>query len=379
MSDPGDNYQLRYGPPPPTAPNVDASSPTAQQPSPPPHDPGPDAPVPSTRHTSGMPAAAWPLVVLFGAAIASVLGGAVVAFVSFSGSGDRDDWSELGAILVGLLAGAVVFAVSYVVGLVLAARRAFPHGRRGLPIALALGIPVGLVALVVGLGSVADLLHADLAPAVGVVAGLAVLAAGPVAFAWAGTTAGRRRLLVAVAAAAALVVGVAGVGMGVERARTSRIVAQLPLVLFEGRTAEAPFAGWRRDAFSSVWITENRRTFTELGHSAYLKYLSRGGAIFVTMYTEVGPCADTIDYVCRVEGAVNGGEQRTYTRVARYGSYPRSEHFAVLVYADGSGVSVNALAPGQSFLTTPDEVLRSLIRVDRETFERATGSALQVR
>ena len=368
MSDLGDHSHLRYGPPHPTAL------------------PPPDAPTVSTRHTSGMPAAAWPLVVLMGATVASVLGGALVAVVSFSGStGDRDDWSELGAILLGLLAGAVVFAVAYVAGLVLAARRAFAPGRRVVPLALALAIPVGLTVFALAMSGVAAMADADLPPAAGLPVAVALLAAGPLAFAWGNSTVGRRRLLVAVAAVAALVVGIAGVGIGVERARTSRIVADLPLVLFEGRTADAPFAGWRRDDFTSVWVTQNRRTFTEQGHSASLKYLARGGAVFVTMYTEVGPCTDTLDYLCRVEGRASGAEQRTYTRVARYGSYPRSASFAVLAFSDGSAVSVNGLERGEQYLagpdllTRPDEVLLRLVRVDRETFERATGSALRVR
>lgn len=360
MSDLGDHSPLRYGPTPTTTPH-------------------PDPPVASRRHTSGIPPAAWPLAVLVGAAVASVLAGTVVGFASSSGTGERDDWSDLGAILLGLAAGLVVFVVSYVLGLVLAARRAFPEGRRALPVVLALGIPAALGALVLGLRGVANLLDVDLVPAVGVVVGLAVSAAAPVAFGLAGTAAGRRRLTVIFAAAAALVVAVAGVGIGVERARTSRVVDQLPLVLFDGRTAEAPFAGWRRDAFSSVWVNESRRTFTEQGHSAYLKYLSRGGAVFVTMYTEVGACTDTAAYLCRVEGTADGGEQRTYTRVARYGSYPRSASFAVLAYPDGSAVSVNAPEPRQALSTRPDEVLRRLVRVDRQTFERATGSALRVR
>lgn len=360
MSDLGDHSPLRYGPTPTTAPQ-------------------PDPPAASTRHTPGMPPAAWPLAVLVGAAVAGVLGGAVVGLASYSGTGEGDDWSELGAILLGLVAGLVVFGVSYVVGLVLAARRAFPDGRRALPVVLAFGIPAAFGALVIGLRDVAEQLDADLVPAVGVVVGLAVIAAAPLAFGLAGTAAGRRRLTVILAAAAVLVVAVSGVGIGVERARTSRVVAQLPLVLFDGRTADAPFAGWRRDVFSTVWVNESRRTFTEKGHSAYLKYLSGGGAVFVTMYTEVGACTDTTAYLCRVVGTADGGEQRTYTRVARYGSYPRSASFAVLAYPDGSAVSVDAPEPGRTTATSPDEVLRSLVRVDRQTFERATGSALRVR
>ena len=392
MSDQGDHSQLRYGPPqtgaqpPAPAPQPQAPQPGPQpqapQPSPQPgprrHPPQPVAPTETTWHTSRMPPAVWPLVVLVGASLASVFGGGVVAFAGFSGTSDRDDWSDLGAILIGLLAGIFIFGVSYIVGLVLAAWRAFPRGGRALPVALAFGIPVGIVGLVIGLGGVAEALDAALGPAVGVMAGAAVLAAAPFAFAWAGTTSGRRRLLVGVAAVAALLVAVAGVGVGVERARTGRIIAKMPLVLFEGRTADAPFAGWRRDAFGNVWITENRRTITEEGHNAYLKYLSRGVAVFVTMYTEIGLCADTDTYSCRVEGTVNGAEQRTYTRVPGYGSYPRSD-FSVLAYADGSAVSVNAPEPGQAFSTSPDEVLRSLVRVDRETFERETGAGLRVR
>ena len=377
MSDQGDHSQLRYGPPQGAAP----------QPSPPPHSPQPSPPharwpgasVPGARHTSRIPAVAWPLVVLFLAGLAGLLCGTAVVFVSLAASGDEDAWAELGALIMGLVAGFATFGVAYVVGLVLAARRAFPPGHRVLPTALAFGIPVGLVALVLGLGGVAELLHADLMPAVGVVAGVALLAAAPLAFAWAGTPKGRRRLLLAGAATVALVVAVAGVGIGVERARTARTVAQLPLVLFEGRTADPPFAGWRRDAFTSMWVTENRRTFTFHGYSAYLKYMAPGGVVFVTMYTEVGPCVDTTTYACRVEGTVNGSELRTYTLSSRYGSYPRSSQFAVLAYADGSAVSVNAPEPARASFTSPAVVLRSLVRVDRETFERQTGSALRFR
>jgi hypothetical protein len=352
MSDLGDPSQLRYGPP-------------------------AEPPVAGGRHTSRIPPAAWPVIVLLVAALAGLGCGAVVMFASLAASGDDNAWAELGAFVLGLLAAMVLGGVFYVVGLVLAARRAFPPGHRALPVTLALGLPVGFAALVLGAGGVADALGAHLAPGAGVVAGMAALAAGPLAFGRAGTAPGRRRLLAALAATVALVVAVAGVGIGVERARTDRLAARLPLVLFEGDTADAPFSGWRRDVFSSVRVSENSRTFTEDGHSAYLKYSTPGGAVFVTMHTDVGACADTVTYACRVDGTVGGGEQRTYTRVARYGGYPRSARFAVLVHGDGTAVSVSDPEPVRSFHTSSDVVLRSLVRVDRETFERATGAPLR--
>ena len=128
MSDQGDHSQLRYGPPQGAAP----------QPSPPPHSPQPSPPharwpgasVPGARHTSRIPAVAWPLVVLFLAGLAGLLCGTAVVFVSLAASGDEDAWAELGALIMGLVAGFATFGVAYVVGLVLAARRAFPPGHR---------------------------------------------------------------------------------------------------------------------------------------------------------------------------------------------------------------------------------------------------------
>lgn len=323
-----------------------------------------------------MPRAVSPLLVLLGATIVAALVGGVVGALALAGAGDSNGWEALGAFLFGLLAACVAFVVAYVVGLVFAARRAFAPGSRSFPVFLALGIPVVISVLASSVGGVAGMLGADLTPLAGLPAIVAVLAAGPLAFAWGDTNAGRRRLAIAVAAMAVLVVAIAGVGIGVDRVRANRVVAQLPLVLFEGQTAEAPFQGWRRDECSSLWVSENRRGFTSQGQSAYLKYLTPGGVVFVTMHSEVGPCEDTVTYTCRPESTASGAERRSYTHLTTYGSFPRSRQFSMHVFPDGGAVSVNGTA---QTLTTPDEVLEQLVRVDRETFERETGAPIQVR
>lgn len=329
-----------------------------------------------------MPRAVWPLVVLVAAVAAGAVVGAAVGYLTLAASDDADGWAELGALVFGAVTGLVAFVAAYVVGLVLAGRRAFPVGRRTVPVTLALGIPVVFVLLVMILNGVVAPLAIELTPVVGIVAGVAVLAAGPFSFAWGDTAAGQRRLFVAAAAMAVLVLLVAGAGVGAERVRTNRVVAQLPLVLFDGQTREAPFQGWRHSDSSQLWITEDTGTFTDRGHSAYLTYLTPAGATYITMHTEVGPCQQTAEYSCRVVGTLKGNEERVYTRNESYTRYLRSPQYLVVVHADGNAVSVSGLESrraGVTAVTSPEQVLERLERVDRRTFERETGLTLRVR
>lgn len=366
MSDLGEHSPLRYGPPPASPPPTWPAGP----------------PTPGPRHTSRLPRAAWPLVVLVASVAAGAVVGLAVGYATLAAASDADGWAELGAFIFGAVVGLVAFGAAYVAGLVLAGRRAFPPGRRTVPVTLALGLPVAFVLLVMVLNGVVASLATELTPAVGIVAGLAVLAAGPLAFAWSDTAAGLRRLLVAAGVMGAVVLMVAGAGVGADRVRTNRVVAQLPLVLFDGQTAQAPFQGWRHTDSSQLSVAPSSGTFTDRGHSAHLTYLTPTGIAYVAMHTEVGPCQTTEDYSCRVVGSLKGNEERVYTRNPSYTRYLRSPQFVVVVHADGSAVSVSGVESrraGVTAVTSPEQVLERLVRVDRRTFERETGTTLRVR
>jgi hypothetical protein len=321
-------------------------------------------------------------VVLVAAVAAGAVVGLAVGYVTLAAASDSDGWAELGAFVFGAIVGLVAFAAAYCAGLVLAGRRAFPPGRRTVPVTLALGLPVAFALLVMILNGVVASLDTELTPATGIVAGLAVLAAGPLAFAWSDTAAGLRRLLVTAGVMGVVVVIVAAAGIGADRVRTNRVVAQLPLVLFDGQTAQAPFQGWRHSEGRALWVTEGIGTFTDRGHSAYLTYLTPTGVAYVTMHTEVGPCRATEEYSCRVVGSLKGNEERVYTREPSYTRYLRSPQYLVVVHADGSAVSVSGLESrraGVTAVTSPEQVLERLERVDRRTFERETGLTLRMR
>ena len=160
------------------------------------------------------------------------------------------------------------------------------------------------------------------------------------------------------------------------------VADRLPLVLFAGNTADAPFEGWRRDEFGTLTITHDTGSIAQQGQRAYLKYFAPDGVVFITMHTDIGACRDTAMYTCRTTGAMQGNEIRRYERISEYGSYPRSDAFDVLVYPDGSAVSVNDDAsrnwPPSTRNVSTTQVLQSLVRVDRGQFERATGSKLRL-
>jgi hypothetical protein len=326
-----------------------------------------------------VPAAVWPVLALIVAVLIGAGVGIVVTALGTAGS-DDDRFGELGAFLLGLALGVVAFAATYLGGLAVAARRAFPRGRRILPWVLSLAIPAVVFAAALALECVADLEGTDFPRAIGFVAFVGAFVAAPAAFAWSSTSRGRRLLAVGAAALVALMAVSTAAEIGVTRRQLAEVADRMPLVLFAGRSADAPFDGWRRDTFRTITIGDDDESIAPHGKSAHLKYFASTNVVFVTMHTDIGPCQDTPLYACRTTGTLQGNEIRRYERLAPYGAYPRSDAFDVLVYPDGSAVSVsddespNLPRMPRDFTTA--QVLQSLVRVDRQQFERATGSTL---
>jgi hypothetical protein len=328
-----------------------------------------------------VPAAVLPVVVLMAATGLGAGTGAGIYAVGARGN-QGDGWGALGAFLLGIAVGMIAFVITYVVGLVLAAGRVFPPGRRLLPVTLSLAIPALVAATTLALTAVAE--NASARSTTGqhvmtAVAFLGSLAAAPAAFAWAGSPKRRRGLAIATAALTVLMVGATVSGVRVAQHQLDETAKDLPLVLFTGGTATAPFDGWRRDEFSRTTITDDTVPFAEQGKATYLKYFAPRRVVFLTMHTHVGACETTTRYTCRTTGSLSGNELRRYDRIARYGSYPRSAAFHVLVYPDGSAVSVNVEdSIGNGIQTDPAQVLANLVRVDRRAFEHATGAPLRL-
>ena len=360
----GPTSGLRYGPPQGQPAPASLSTPRS-------------APTGGSRR---VPAAVWPVAVL---AVSGILGVAVGIVVTALGTAGTDDngFGELGAFLLGAALGVLAFAVTYLVGLAVSARLAFPPGRRALPFALSLAIPALIAAATLTLGAVADSAGTDLPQAVGVMAFIGGVVAAPASFAWAGVKYGRRYLALSAAALAALMVVTTAADIGFTHRQIAKAADRLPLVLFAGASADAPFDGWRRDRFGTVTITDDTRSIAERGQRIYLKYFTPDGVAFLTMHTNIGACQDTTLYTCHTSGTLHGNEIRHYERTSKYGSYPQAGAFDVLVYPDGTAVSVNDesyRAYGTRAGTTTTQILTSLVRVDRHQFERSTGSKLRV-
>ncbi|MFI7598383.1 hypothetical protein [Actinoplanes sp. NPDC049681] len=80
--------------------------------------------------------AAGPMLALAAAIALGVLaGGAAYGMKAASSS---SDWGHLGALIMGLFAGALVGLVAYLAALIFAAWRMFPQGCRALPVMLTL-------------------------------------------------------------------------------------------------------------------------------------------------------------------------------------------------------------------------------------------------
>ena len=323
------------------------------------------------------PPVVWPVVAILTAGAAAAAAG-LLTFHASPRDG-TDGWAELGAFLLALAVGAFVLVAAYVVGIVLAARHVFPAGRRAAPATSAVVLPVALLGFT---AVVAQVTPVPIWPPVYVVAGAAALAAGPAAFAWSGSRDGQLRLGAAVLAVVALVATGALSSTAAASADTDRAAKALPLTLFDGRSTDTPFDGWRRDPLSVNRIEAGSTPF-EGGRQTYLKYFTSEGVVFITMHSRAGACADSAEYRCSVVGELEDGQLRRYTRTSGYGYFPRGAVIDALVHADGTAVSVQGpdtsapdpAAAGESART----VLEALRRVDRAAYEAATGAPLRAR
>ena len=273
--------------------------------------------------------------------------------------------------ILGAIVGVIVGLAVVVVGLIVLARRLFLPGHRVAPVVLALVGP--FVPLILG-GALAALFSGYLPGVLGVPLTLAALAAPSLAFLWCGSAAPSQRTLLRGGAVVAAVIVVGSLLLYVmQDAREDKAIEELPLVLFDGTTAEPPYPNWKRDAFTTTAV-RSENEFAPEGHEAYLKYFSAPGVVFITMRTDVGECSPTElrGYTCQVVGTLPAGKLRTYRTQEQFPI--SSREFLVLVYPDGSGVSVNV----DGLQQPAQDVLARLQRVDRKTFEAATGGKLSV-
>ena len=311
-----------------------------------------------------------PLLALAAAAIVAI----PVGFLAYAALDPGSEAFEaLGAALLAAGFALLIAVVLTVVGLVVAARRLFLPGHRVVPVLLSVVAPPALAALLAGVGG---LLPDD---ATGVIAAisLALLLVPSVVFTWWGSTAATRARVVRVAGGVAAVIVVGSLLLYVvSDAREDRVVKDLPLVLFDGNSEQAPFPSWIRDNFTTT-VIRGESAFAPEGHEVYHKYMTAKGVAFITMRTDVGECSPTTvrEYTCQVIGSLPDGELRSYRSTAEYQSYPDAAEFVVLVYDDGSGVSVNTDGTDVS----AQDVLAQLQRVDRETFQDATHAGMELR
>jgi len=151
------------------------------------------------------------------------------------------------------------------------------------------------------------------------------------------------------------------------QAREGAVVADLPLVLFDGATADPPIPGWQHPPSATIDV-RSKGAFAPEGHEAYLTYFAPAGIIYIAMRTHIGDCSPDVvrRYTCEVVGSLPDGELRSYALVGEGTSFPPdSSEFIVVVYADGSGVSVSLDDVERD---VGEEALAQLRRVDREQF-----------
>ena len=312
-----------------------------------------------------------PLLVFAAAATAGAVTGVATYFLLSAGRDGGEGFESLGWAILGTIVAVVVGLTVTIVGLIVLARRLFLPGHRVAPVVLALIGP--FVPLVLG-GGLAALFSGNLPVVLGVPLTLAALAAPSLAFLWCGSAAPSQRTLLLGGAVLAAVIVVGSLLLYVMKdAREDKAIEDIPLVLFDGNTAESPY-GWTRDAFSTTAV-RSETAFAPDGHEAYLKYFTNPGVAFITMRTDVGECSPTLlrGYTCQVVGSLPAGELRTYRTPEQFPTYSRE--FLVLVYPDGSGVSVNV----DGLQQPAQDVLARLQRVDRERFEAVTHAELSFR
>ena len=307
-----------------------------------------------------------PLLVFAAAAAAAAVTGVGTYVLLSAGKDGSEGFEALGWALLGAIVAVIVGLTVTVVGLIILARRLFLPGHRVTPVVLALVGP--FVPLVFG-GALAALFSGNLPVVLGPPLTLAALAAPSLAFLYCGGAAPSQRTLLRGGAVLAGVIVVGSLLLYVMKdAREDKAIEELPLVLFDGTTADSPYPNWKRDAFTRTAV-RSENEFAPEGHEAYLKYFSAPGVVFITMRTDVGECSPTLlrGYTCQVVGSLPAGELRTYRTPEQYPISGRE--FLVLVYPDGSGVSVNV----DSLQQPAQDVLVRLQRVDRKTFEAAAG------
>lgn len=335
-------------------------------------------PTPPTPPTSVAPGvgmaklALAPLLVFAAAAVAAAFCG-FASYALISRGREGEGFESLGWAILAVAAAVIVGVTVIVVGLIVVARRLFLPGHRVVPVVLALAGPVVPFLLA---GGLTVLSPRGNAPVFAGILPLIALAAPSLAFLWCGGAAPTRGTLLRVVGGVAAVVVVGSLVLyAVANAREDKAVADLPLVLFDGTMVDTPYPDWRHDHFDTT-VVRSAKAFAPGGHEAYLKYFTRTGVAFLTMRTDVGECSPTPvrGYTCQVVGALHAGALRSYRTQDPYANYPDSTEFLVLVYPDGSGVSINVDASS----VPAQEVLARLQRVDRKTFEAVTRSDLSL-
>lgn len=336
------------------------------------------------------PAVRPPAELVGGALLALVVGlgtgglaGFLVGAVMVSGADGSDGWAAIGGLIAGAVVATATTVAAYLAALLSAGRRLFPRGRRARPVGSAL---LGLVG-VVGYGALLLAVIRDSSSGWTLLVlclGAAAVACGPVAFVWWGAPEQRP-------AAAAILLGLllgAGVVVVVTNAlaasATDQVAERLPLVLFDGETADPAYPGWRRDRFSVQEVAPARSGLTPGGHESVLKYVTPAGVTFLRMHTDAGDCsAPPRAYTCTDAGALPQGRLRRYLPLGYSPAAALPEVYLMVVYPDGSSVSVNLeggrFAAGQLTEAEGREVLGALRRVDRGRFEERLGAPLELR
>ena len=319
--------------------------------------------------------AALPLLLPTLAAAVAALA-AVAIFAVLDATGEEQGLGEIFYVVIAIFVSAGVALAVTIGGLTVLARRLFLPGHRVAPVVLAsIGPLLALAIFAVATFSASDfpsnVLFAVLA--------LAALLSPSVAFLWCGSNGARRRVLLRGAAVLAVVGVVASLVLYAGwQAREGAVVADLPLGLFEGATADSPIPGWQHEPSETIDV-RSKGGFAPEGHEAHLTYFAPTGIVYITMRTHIGDCSPDVvrRYTCEVVGNLPEGELRSYALVGDGVSFPPdSSEFLVVVYADGSGVSVS-LDDIERDLGR--DALAQLRRVDREQFEDATGSELALR
>ena len=299
-----------------------------------------------------------------GAAVGgSIVGGAVgtaAGLVALGAASPDDEWAELGAMIVGVLAGIVIASVVFIVAVVVILRRVLPEGRRLRPALAILAAPPVLLAATAlpgaaAGGGVLDVLAAliGILSLTGALVGLTALA-------------GILRLDLAAKtglgiAAGLVALGAATVALTVEADREDRIAelraADAPLVLADGKSLDEPLPGWSLDY---VMVS----TYDQSVSAAWETPV---GGLRLRMTREVRSC--TFEQRCTAVGVTDEGG--TVWAAVAQGRGPEQWHEMWVEVGGGTLVLENSL---MARLPAEDgvAVLDRLEPVSVEDFEAAT-------